>query len=67
MCPRLALRALFSVSLVVASGFASDLKITVLDPHSVRVAGARVTVARSSDRSVVAVRQTDARGEAVAL
>jgi len=64
MCPRLALRALFFVSVLAASAFASDLKIKVLDPQSARVAGARILLARTSDHSVVAIRNTDSRGEA---
>ena len=36
MCPRLALRALISASLLISSVFASDLKVKVLDPQSAR-------------------------------
>src|SRR4051812_35135359 len=64
MCPRLALRALFFVSLLSSSLFASDLSIKVLDPQSARVAGAQVSVYRPSDGKVVALLNTDARGEA---
>jgi outer membrane cobalamin receptor len=64
MCPRLALRALFFIPLLTASAFASDLKIKVLDPQSARVAGARILLARTSDHYVVAIRNTDSRGEA---
>ncbi len=63
MCPRLALRALFFVSLLSSSLFASDLKIKVLDPQSARVAGAQVSIYRPSDGSVVALLTSDARGE----
>src|SRR5438270_356227 len=66
MCPRLVLRVLFSLSLLVTFAFASDLKIKVLDPQSARVAGARISLARNADHAIVAVRTTDARGEAVA-
>src|SRR3954465_3184594 len=63
MCPRLALRALFFVSLLSSSLFASDLKIKVLDPQSARVAGAQVTITRAADKVVAAVRVSDSRGE----
>jgi outer membrane cobalamin receptor len=65
MCPRLALRALFSFLLLSSTGFASDLKITVLDPRSARVAGAQISVYRPKDDVVVALTTTDSRGETV--
>jgi vitamin B12 transporter len=65
MCPRSALRALFSVSLLAISVFASDLKVRVLDPQSARVPGAQISVYRPTDDVVVALVNTDSRGEAV--
>jgi len=63
MCPRPALRAIALVSLLSCFGFAAELKIRVLDPQSARVAGARVTITRTADSVVAAVRVSDARGE----
>lgn len=65
MCPRLALRALFFVFLSATSTFASDLKITVVDPQSARVPNAQVSVYRPKDSVVLAIVNSDARGEAV--
>lgn len=65
MCPRPALRALALFLLLASFAFASDLKIRVLDPQSARVSGAQVSIYRPSDGSVIALVNTDARGEAV--
>ena len=67
MCPRPALRALTFVSLFTTFTVASDLKIRVIDPQAARVAGAQVSVYRPSDGSVLALLNTDARGEASLL
>src|SRR5437588_11899461 len=64
MCPRPALRAIAFISLLTSFALAADLKIRVLDPQSARVAGAQVTVYRPKDAAVVALVNTDARGEA---
>ena len=48
--------------LLVASSFASDLKVKVVDPQSAVVAGARVTVYPQDSSTAVAVRTTNAEG-----
>jgi vitamin B12 transporter len=64
MCPRPALRAIALFFLLTSLAAASDLKITVVDPQSARVAGAQISVYRPQDDVVIAVVATDARGEA---
>jgi outer membrane cobalamin receptor len=48
--------------LLIASSFASDLKVKVTDPQSAVVAGARVTVYPQNSAAAVAVRTTNAEG-----
>jgi outer membrane cobalamin receptor len=60
---RLVLFCLF-VILISISGFASDLKVRVVDPSSAAVSGARVAVYAANSRQALALATSDAQGVA---
>ena len=63
----LILFSLFSVatSFLVASAFAADFEVKVVDPHSAAVAGAQVLLYRASESTPLQARTTAGDGEAM--
>jgi vitamin B12 transporter len=57
-------RSLFFFSLFVTAAFAADLHVKVVDPHSAAVAGAQVSIYRSSASTPLRVQNTAGDGEA---
>ena len=62
-----AVRVVFPLVFLLATAFAGEIKIKVVDPHAAAVSGAELILSRNGNLSPVSIQSTAADGTAVVV